>query len=182
MTFDHGGRIAFITGSGSGIGRATAMRLASEGARVAVIDLRLEAALETAHLITETGGRARAFAADVRDRAQIEAARDGALETFGAIHYLVNNAGLVRMSALDDLAEEDPGEPLIGEHYEDPVPPLPVTLGEAVERFRDSAFAQNVLGADVVAHYTEAGRWEWEQFLAPGAVTEWERRRYFEVI
>ena len=76
----------------------------------------------------------------------------------------------------------DPGEPLVGEHYEDPVPPLPATLGEAVARFRDSAFAQAALGADVVAHYTEAGRWEWEQFLAPDAVTEWERRRYFEVI
>ena len=39
-----------------------------------------------------------------------------------------------------------------------------------------------MLGEDVVAHYAEAGRWEWERFLAPDAVTEWERRRYFEVI
>jgi len=38
------------------------------------------------------------------------------------------------------------------------------------------------LGKDVVAHYAEAGRWEWERFLEPAAVTEWERRRYFEVI
>jgi len=76
----------------------------------------------------------------------------------------------------------DPGEPLVGEHYEDPVPPLPATLGEAVARFRDSAFARAAFGEDVVAHYAEAGRWEWERFLAPDAVTEWERRRYFEVI
>ncbi|MGZ6546305.1 MAG: glutamine synthetase family protein, partial [Actinomycetota bacterium] len=69
-----------------------------------------------------------------------------------------------------------------GEHYDDPVPPLPATLGESVALFRDSAFAKSALGADVVAHYTEAGRWEWERFLAPDAVTEWERRRYFEVI
>ena len=41
---------------------------------------------------------------------------------------------------------------------------------------------EGVLGEDVVAHYAEAGRWEWERFLAPDAVTEWERRRYFEVI
>ena len=50
MTFDHGGRGAFITGGGSGIGRATSLRLASEGAVVAVIDLRLDAAQETARI------------------------------------------------------------------------------------------------------------------------------------
>lgn len=60
--------------------------------------------------------------------------------------------------------------------------PLPSTLGDAVERFRESAFATAALGKDVVSHYAEAGRWEWEQFLAPSAVAEWERRRYFEVI
>jgi NAD(P)-dependent dehydrogenase (short-subunit alcohol dehydrogenase family) len=72
-----------------------------------VIDLRLDAAKETADMITGAGGRAHAFAADVRDRPQIHAARDGALEAFGAIHYLVNNAGLVRMSSLDDLSEDE---------------------------------------------------------------------------
>jgi len=77
-------------------------------------------------------------------------------------------------------AGADPGPPLMGHDFDRPVPPLPATLGDAVERFRDSAFAAEALGKDVVAHYAEAGRWEWEQFLAPGAVTEWERRRYFE--
>jgi glutamine synthetase len=76
----------------------------------------------------------------------------------------------------------DPGEPLVGAGFDREVAPLPGTLGEAVERFRDSAFAAEVLGKDVVAHYAEAGRWEWEQFLGPGAVGEWERRRYFDVI
>jgi glutamine synthetase len=57
-----------------------------------------------------------------------------------------------------------------------------VTLGEAVAAFRDGGFAADALGKDVVAHYAEAGRWEWERFLAPEAVAEWERRRYFEVI
>jgi glucose 1-dehydrogenase/3-oxoacyl-[acyl-carrier protein] reductase len=107
MTFDHGGRGAFVTGGGSGIGRATSLRLASEGAAVAVIDLGLDVAQETARMISDAGGSAHAFVADVRDRAQIQAARDGALEALGAIHYLVNNAGLVRMSALDDLSEEE---------------------------------------------------------------------------
>lgn len=107
MSFDHGGRVAFVTGAGSGIGRATALRLASEGASVAVVDVRLEAAEETAKAIADRGGRASAFDADVRDRSQVQAARDGALEAYGAIHYLVNNAGLVRMSPLDELSEEE---------------------------------------------------------------------------
>jgi glutamine synthetase len=86
-------------------------------------------------------------------------------------------------SAADGIANgTDPGEPLVGRDYDRPVPPLPATLGEAVDRFRDGSFAAEALGKDVVAHYAEAGRWEWEQFLAPGVVTEWERRRYFEVI
>jgi glutamine synthetase len=86
-------------------------------------------------------------------------------------------------SAHDGIANEaDPGEPLEGEAYADPVPPLPATLGEAVDAFRASAFAKDVFGEAVVAHYAEAGRWEWERFLAPDVVTEWERRRYFEHI
>jgi len=85
-------------------------------------------------------------------------------------------------SAADGISTNaDPGDPLVGSDWERPVPGLPGTLGEAVRALRDSAFAAEALGKDVVAHYAEAGRWEWERFLDPGAVTEWERRRYFEV-
>ena len=91
--------------------------------------------------------------------------------------------GALLASARDGIANDtDPGEPLEGEAYADPVPPLPATLGESVEAFRASAFAKDVFGEAVVAHYAEAGRWEWERFLAPDAVTGWERRRYFEHI
>jgi glutamine synthetase len=86
-------------------------------------------------------------------------------------------------SALDGIeTDADPGEPLMGSDFDRSVTPLPSTLGDAVERFRDGSFAPEVLGKDIVAHYAEAGRWEWEQFLAPAAVGEWERRRYFDVI
>jgi len=107
MGFDHSGRVALVTGGGSGIGRATARRLGAEGAAVAVVDVRFEAASETAREIASSSGTAVAFAADVRDRDRVEAARDGALRAFGRIDYLVNNAGVVRMSPLDELEEEE---------------------------------------------------------------------------
>jgi glutamine synthetase len=91
-------------------------------------------------------------------------------------------AGLLA-SVGDGLATQaDPGEPLMGWDFDKEVSPLPGTLGEAVPAFRDGAFAAEAFGKDVVAHYAEAGRWEWERFLAPEAVSEWERRRYFEVV
>ena len=89
----------------------------------------------------------------------------------------------VLASAADGIwTGADPGEPLVGEEYDRPVPPLPATLGEAVDRFRDSAFTEAVLGKDVVDHYAVAGRVGVGGFLAADVVTEWERRRYFEVI
>jgi NAD(P)-dependent dehydrogenase (short-subunit alcohol dehydrogenase family) len=66
VSFDHSGRAALITGAGSGIGRATALRLASEGAAVAVVDIRLDAAEETVAAIADGGGTGVAFDADVR--------------------------------------------------------------------------------------------------------------------
>ena len=107
MTFDHSGRAALITGAGSGIGRATARRLASEGAAVAVVDVRLDAARETVDMIADDGGSSEAFEADVRVPAQVEEARDAAVDALGPIRYLVNNAGLVRMSPFDDLSEDE---------------------------------------------------------------------------
>ncbi len=105
MRFD--GKVVFITGAGHGIGRATALRLASEGAAVVATDVRADTAQETAAAIRADGrGRAMAAGMDVRDRAQIAAALEEALREFGSVTHLVNNAGLVTMFGLADLTEE----------------------------------------------------------------------------
>lgn len=106
MSFDHSGQVAFVTGGGAGIGRATSLRLASEGAAVVVTDLDLAAARSTVEEIEANGGDGLAVAVDVRNREQIAAARDAGVERFGRITLLVNNAGLVTMESLDELTEE----------------------------------------------------------------------------
>lgn len=101
------GKVALVTGGGSGIGRATAERLAGEGAAVVVFDRRKEAAEETAGLIRAGGGRAEAFEGDVRDREACQAAVARGEEAFGALTHLVNNAGVVTMTGLPELTEEE---------------------------------------------------------------------------
>jgi len=84
------GKVAVVTGGGSGIGRGIALRLAAEGAKVAVLDLSESAAAETVAL---AGGNARAYVADVSDYAAVAAAADAIEADLGSIWLLVNNAG-----------------------------------------------------------------------------------------
>lgn len=101
------GKVGLVTGAGSGIGRASAQRFAAEGARVVVVDLDGEAAAATAAAIEADGGEALALPTDVGDDAAVRAMAAAALERFGRVDVLMNNAGI-----LDDYlpAAEMPDE------------------------------------------------------------------------
>ncbi|PVX71657.1 2-hydroxycyclohexanecarboxyl-CoA dehydrogenase [Paraburkholderia unamae] len=87
------GKTVVVTGGGGGIGGATCRRFAAEGARVAVLDLSLEAALKVADDIHEKGGRALALRCDITNRAEVDTALAQAEAELGPVDVLVNNAG-----------------------------------------------------------------------------------------
>ena len=106
MTGRLEGRVAIVTGAGSGIGRATAMKLASEGARVIVNDINPETAESTANEIRVAGGSADAHPADVRQRAAVDALIDGTVARHGQLDVLHNNAGGGTTVPMLELSDE----------------------------------------------------------------------------
>ncbi len=96
-----------VTGAGSGIGRATALRLAQEGAAIAVVELVAERAQEAADEIAAAGGRALALPCDVTDADQIAAAFERVVDELGGLDILVNSVAWATRKSLDDLSIED---------------------------------------------------------------------------
>jgi NAD(P)-dependent dehydrogenase (short-subunit alcohol dehydrogenase family) len=101
------GKIALITGGGSGIGRATALLFAREGAVVVIADLNVPAGEAVATGITEAGGRAIFEPADVSRAEDCRRLVDRAIREFGRIDILFNNAGIIRRATILDLNEDD---------------------------------------------------------------------------
>ncbi|MCI3279285.1 SDR family NAD(P)-dependent oxidoreductase [Streptomyces cylindrosporus] len=102
------GRSVIVTGAGSGIGRAAALAFAAQGARVVIADLNAEGAEKVVAEIEQAGGTAVAAVGDLSEQAVVDAVVRTAVDTFGGVDVLVNNAGIMdRMSALADVADDE---------------------------------------------------------------------------
>ena len=108
MTAIFAGQVALVTGGASGIGRATALALAAEGARVLVSDIDEAGGEAAAAAIREGGGAAEFARADVAEAAQVEALVERCMRAFGGLHLAYNNAGIEGPQAL--LPEQDMAE------------------------------------------------------------------------
>ena len=104
----YAGKVAFVTGAGTGIGRATALAFAREGASVVVSDISEQNVGDTARWIEELGGRALAVACDVTRSEDVKAALDQTIETFGRLDVAFNNAGVENEAkAMAEVTEEE---------------------------------------------------------------------------
>src|SRR6476661_9439605 len=99
-------KVAIITGAGRGIGQATAVKFATEGAKVVVCDLSPEWIEQTVMLCKETRGEAMGYVADVRDIKALEAMVAATVNKWGRVDCLVNNAGIVQDAQLKNMTEE----------------------------------------------------------------------------
>ncbi|MFF5010911.1 SDR family NAD(P)-dependent oxidoreductase [Streptomyces phaeochromogenes] len=102
------GRSVIVTGGGSGIGRATALRFAGQGAKVLVADINAQSAKDVVEEIESAGGTARAVIGDLSDQTVVDEVVAVAVETFGGLDVLVNNAGI--MDSMAAAADVDDAE------------------------------------------------------------------------
>ena len=101
------GKVAIVTGGSSGIGRATSLRLARDGARIVVADVNAEGGSETQRLVADAGGEATFVETNVTDPAGVEEMVAKSIATYDRVDILVNNAGITRDNLLMRMKEEE---------------------------------------------------------------------------
>ncbi len=106
ISTDLSGQVALVTGAAQGLGRCIAQTLAAAGAKVACIDVKTEVLADTVTAIRAAGGTAEPFACDVTDSARVGEVVDEMLKLWGALHILVNNAGITRDNVIVRMKDE----------------------------------------------------------------------------
>ena len=105
--FDFNGKVAFVTGAASGIGRATALAFAQNRARIACVDVSEEGGAETCRMIVKEGGQAFFVKCDVSQAQQVKAAVDKTIEIYGRLDFAFNNAGIEGLQAATAECSEE---------------------------------------------------------------------------
>ena len=159
MASQLAGTAALITGASSGIGAATARRLAAEGASVALVARRRDRLEALAAEIGQAGGTALVVEADITDRAQAEAAVQQAVERFGRLDILVNNAGLMLLGPVVG-AEAEEWDRMIAINVQG----LLYTTRAALPHLLKAAEANPRRVADIVNISSIAGRVAWNGY------------------
>ncbi len=103
MTSPLTGKVALVTGGGRGIGRGIALRLARDGADIALVDIGADGIEAVADEVSQIGSKATTFVADVSDREQVFAAVDHAATALGGFDIMVNNAGIALVGPIADV-------------------------------------------------------------------------------
>ena len=101
------GKVALVTGAAQGIGRGIALRLANEGADIAIVDIHTDKMDDVAAEVEALGRKATTFKADISNRAEVYAAVEHADKTLGGLDIMVNNAGIAQVDAIADVTPED---------------------------------------------------------------------------
>ncbi len=104
---EFSGKAVLVTGAASGLGRATAIRFAQEGAKLCIVDVNAEGLAETAGLIADAGGTGTAWSGDLGQPANCAIAVGKAVEAYGGLDVLCNVAGILRFHALADVTPAD---------------------------------------------------------------------------
>lgn len=107
LSADLSGQVAIVTGASRGLGKAIALELAANGARVACVARDKEKLAETVGEITQAGGVAEAFACDVKDRVSIDKLVEAVVEKWGKLDILVNNAGVIRDTLMPRMTDAE---------------------------------------------------------------------------